>query len=145
MRFSSPTRVDLAGGTLDCWPLYLLTESAVTLNLSVSIFTHVDIRPRPGETAIEIEVVDLGVRRSFADLEALRQDHSQELALVRAHVLYWSPPSGFHLRTQSESPVGGGLGGSSSLCISLIRAFAGWLKPDSSLSVDACVNLAHNL
>ena len=38
MRIESkaPTRVDLAGGTLDIWPLYLFHPGAVTINAAVT-------------------------------------------------------------------------------------------------------------
>ena len=36
LRARAPSRIDLAGGTLDLWPLYLLIEEAATVNLAVS-------------------------------------------------------------------------------------------------------------
>ncbi|HWQ03630.1 MAG TPA: GHMP kinase, partial [Candidatus Nitrosotenuis sp.] len=38
MRIASraPTRIDLAGGTLDIWPLYLYHEGAVTVNVAIT-------------------------------------------------------------------------------------------------------------
>src|SRR6266513_192528 len=32
----APTRVDLAGGTLDIWPLYLFHPGAVTINAAIT-------------------------------------------------------------------------------------------------------------
>ena len=43
---SAPTRIDLAGGTLDIWPLYLFHEGAQTLNAAISLRAHCSIRPR---------------------------------------------------------------------------------------------------
>ena len=34
---SAPTRVDLAGGTIDIWPLYLFHDRASTLNAAISV------------------------------------------------------------------------------------------------------------
>ena len=34
---SAPTRIDLAGGTLDIWPLYLFHENAQTLNAAITL------------------------------------------------------------------------------------------------------------
>ena len=34
---SAPTRIDLAGGTIDIWPLYLLHEGAQTINVAISL------------------------------------------------------------------------------------------------------------
>ncbi len=122
----SPTRVDFAGGTLDCWPLYLLFDHCVTINLSVSIFTYVDLTPRT-DREIHIEVADLGLSKVYSHLEEFFEDRDERLALVRRHLEFWKPQKGFHLKTRSESPVGGGLGGSSSMCIGLLKAFSQWL------------------
>ena len=37
--------MDLAGGTLDLWPLYLFHPGAVTVNMGVNIMTHCRITP----------------------------------------------------------------------------------------------------
>src|SRR5205814_1552297 len=33
---SAPTRIDLAGGTIDIWPLYLFHDGALTLNAAIA-------------------------------------------------------------------------------------------------------------
>jgi len=139
---SSSTRVDLSGGTLDCWPLFLLVDSCVTINLSLSISTHATIEPRE-DKEIHLNIKDLNYTKSFRDLNAVLASPDQQLLLVQKHLAYWRPAQGFSLETSSESPVGGGLGGSSSLSISLIKAFCAWLKKD--LSVYESVELSHNL
>ena len=40
---SAPTRIDLAGGTLDIWPLYLFHDGAQTLNAAISL--RAQLRP----------------------------------------------------------------------------------------------------
>ena len=122
----SPTRVDLAGGTLDCWPLYLFLRDPVVVNVAIDVFTHCWIEPRSG-SEVEIWSEDLGGRKTYANLTEAIADEDPAFELARAHLRYWKPTSGFLLRTKSESPVGGGLGGSSSLCISMIKAFSRWL------------------
>ena len=37
---SAPTRIDLAGGTIDIWPLYLFHDGAQTLNAAISLRAH---------------------------------------------------------------------------------------------------------
>src|SRR6187431_3082714 len=49
---SAPTRIDLAGGTIDIWPLYLFHDGAATLNAAISLRAHVRIEPR-ADGAIE--------------------------------------------------------------------------------------------
>ena len=43
---SAPTRIDLAGGTIDIWPLYLFHDGASTLNAAISLRAHATIEPR---------------------------------------------------------------------------------------------------
>ena len=43
---SAPARIDLAGGTLDIWPVSVLVPGAVTLNLAIELRATVDIAPR---------------------------------------------------------------------------------------------------
>jgi D-glycero-alpha-D-manno-heptose-7-phosphate kinase len=125
IQVKSPTRVDLAGGTLDCWPLYLFLNNPITINVAIDIFTYVDLRELPGKE-IELHTADLNSRKKYRDLAECLADKDEAFELVRAHLKFWQPKTGFALSTRSESPIGGGLGGSSSLCISLLKAFSKW-------------------
>ncbi|MGZ3724001.1 MAG: GHMP family kinase ATP-binding protein [Bdellovibrionales bacterium] len=138
----SSTRVDLSGGTLDCWPLYLLGGDCVTINLAISISTHAHLEEREGP-GIEVNVRDLKYKNKFKDLKEFLACKDADLRLIQKHVEFWKPAKGFYLETYSESPVGGGLGGSSSLSISIIKAFAAW--NDRKLDTYEAVNLAHNV
>lgn len=138
----SATRVDIAGGTLDCWPLHLLVGDCVTINLSISITTHAQLSVREDQE-IHVYVRDLNYENTFKNLQAFLACTDESLRLVQKHVAYWKPQNGFRLETFSESPVGGGLGGSSSLSISIIKAFSDWLK--KPLDVYQSVQLAHNI
>jgi len=42
----APCRVDLAGGTLDIWPLYLYHANAVTVNFAVDRYTRCVLETR---------------------------------------------------------------------------------------------------
>lgn len=139
---NSATRVDLGGGTLDCWPLFALVGGAETTNLSLSIKTSVDLIQREDDQ-IHMKIEDLSFSRVYSDLQSAIDDSEPAMALVRAHLRYWRPHGGFELRTRSESPVGGGLGGSSSLCISLIKVFSEMVG--KKFSTYEMVELAHNL
>lgn len=127
--FQSPTRVDLAGGTLDCWPLYLFLGDPLTVNVAIDIFTTASLSPREDSKVVLI-TKDLGKEKTYASLSEALQDSEPAFDLVRAHLEYWKSSigtKGFSLSTASDSPVGGGLGGSSSLCISLLKVFQKWL------------------
>ncbi len=138
----SATRVDLSGGTLDCWPLFLLVDSCVTINLSISISTYVTLEPR-ADKRVKLNVRDLNYEKEFPSLKEVLSSRDAELTLIQKHLAFWQPDSGFELTTQSESPVGGGLGGSSSLSISLIKAFSKWM--DRPLDLYQSVTLSSNL
>lgn len=139
---SSSTRVDLSGGTLDCWPLYLLVDSCVTINLSISISTYVTLEERP-DSKIDIHMRDMKYQRAFGSLNELLECKDEQLKMVQKHAAFWKPGQGFKLETFSESPIGGGLGGSSSLSISLIKAFAEWNK--QKMDLYEMVTLSANL
>src|SRR5438094_2080913 len=75
---SAPTRIDLAGGTLDIWPLYLFHHGAQTLNAAISLRAHCEIQPRPdGRVAIVSE--DAGRRVEVDHWSALRTHHDLRL------------------------------------------------------------------
>lgn len=119
----SPTRVDLAGGTLDLWPLYLFINGASTVNVAISIYTTAELTPH-NDASIVLESADLKIKKSYSNLVEALSDTDPKMVLLQTQLRYWMPTKGFTLKTFSDSPVGGGLGGSSSLTISLMKAFA---------------------
>lgn len=139
----SPTRVDLAGGTLDLWPLYNFVGGATTVNIAIDIMTTAEITPLENGR-IELISDDLGFQKSFASLDECLKDSDTKLALLKSQLQYWKPRHGFRLQTRSESPVGGGLGGSSSLTVSLLKAFNQFCQGNLT-EVHSLVNVAHNI
>lgn len=125
MRFVSqaPTRVDLAGGTLDIWPLYLFHENSQTVNVAIRCYARCRLEPRRGG-AIHLISRDLGREERFPSLAALRKARRFRLPLLARLALAFEPKSGFMLETDSDSPAGAGLGGSSSLNIAICGALA---------------------
>ena len=144
IKIESPTRVDFAGGTLDCWPLYLFLkqEAAHTINLSISIYSTVELKSRKDDQVI-VNIKDLNKKMSFKNLEQFLNDVDPAFALVKTVIGFFKPKKGFELTTSSQSPVGAGLGGSSSLTIGLIKAFLKLNK--KNMKPENMVNLAHNL
>lgn len=139
----SPTRVDLAGGTLDLWPLYNFVGGASTINIAIDIMTTAEITPLEGGK-IELISDDLNFRKSFSSLKECLDDTDTKLSLLKTQLQYWKPQQGFRLQTRSESPVGGGLGGSSSLTISLLKAFNQFCSGNLT-DTHQMVKVAHNL
>ncbi len=119
---SAPTRIDLAGGTLDLEPLYLWHPGASSVNLAVTLPATVRLTPRKGR-AVEIAARDRGVKLHAASWRGLS---SQRLPLVTAAIRHFAPRTGFTLVTDCAAPAGSGLGGSSALIVALVAAFRRW-------------------
>ena len=139
----SPTRIDLAGGTLDLWPFYALLGPFYTINLAISILTRVDVRRL--ETN-EIRISSQGMNRnvSYESLLKLKEvARSTTVGLEELVLSEFEFSGGWELTTSSQSPVGGGLGGSSSLVISLLKAAA--QLEGQTLSDLEMIEIAHNI
>ncbi len=116
IKSSAPTRIDLAGGTLDIWPLYLCLDLPPTLNAAVNIYATVKIRLRK-DRAIVVESRDLGKKARFASIQDLPKRHPLELIL---RVLeFYRPAKGVEIETDCQAPAGSGIAGSSALNIAL--------------------------
>jgi D-glycero-alpha-D-manno-heptose-7-phosphate kinase len=118
---SAPTRVDLAGGTIDIWPLYLFHPGATTVNFAVSLRAHVRIKTLD-DNRIVLESKDRGrkIESTVDRIDDLADD--KQLELVSKMVHFFRPQSGFHLLAHCEAPAGAGISGSSALAIALIGA-----------------------
>lgn len=143
IQISSPTRVDLAGGTLDLWPIYNFVGGAQTINVAIDIMTRVDLKQR-SDSKIKLISKDLQLEKEYSNLQDALKDTDERLSLLKVHLHYWKPVQGFELSTSSESPVGGGLGGSSSLTVSLLKAFCQFCDRPFK-DVHQLVHVAHNL
>ncbi|RMH20823.1 MAG: hypothetical protein D6696_07285 [Acidobacteria bacterium] len=108
-------RADLAGGTLDIWPLGLLHDGARTINVALDLAATVTLRRRRRGY-----VVSQGDQRLEAgDLAQLAAHEDARLAAVFAAELGLPPVS---IELASASPRGAGLGASSALAIALLAA-----------------------
>lgn len=118
---SAPTRVDLAGGTIDIPPLFLFHEGAATVNFAVSMLAHCRIETREDDRII-LESIDQKQRfdTNVGDIANLKDE--PRLELLSKLVYFFKPETGFHMTTESEAPAGAGLAGSSTLNIACIGA-----------------------
>ena len=131
---SAPTRIDLAGGTIDIWPLYLFHPGAQTLNAAISLRARAWIEPRPDER-IELlsEDTDRTVNLSF---DQLRDDETLPLL---GRLVHRFGVHGIRLTTRGESPAGAGIAGSSALNVAVCGALAAHLgderQPEALLEI----------
>jgi D-glycero-alpha-D-manno-heptose-7-phosphate kinase len=118
---SAPTRVDLAGGTIDIWPLYLFHPGAATVNFAISLRAHCRIETRDdGRIVLESRDRKVAFETELAAIEDLIRE--ERLELISKLVHFFKPTTGFHLTAHGEAPAGAGLAGSSALTIACIGA-----------------------
>ena len=114
---SAPTRIDLAGGTIDIWPLYLFHPGAQTLNAAISVRATARLESRDdGRIAIRSE--DTGVSLEADDWRELWD--RKELRLL-SFLVHFFEARGITLTTSSQSPAGAGIAGSSALNVAVCR------------------------
>ncbi|MEM8962078.1 MAG: hypothetical protein AAGD38_11410 [Acidobacteriota bacterium] len=108
-------RVDLAGGTLDIWPLGLFHRDARTVNVTVALPVMVTMRSGVGQWVVE----QAGERIESDDLATLATQPGTALVALVAEACGLEP---CHITIDSGSPRGAGLGASSALTVALIAA-----------------------
>jgi D-glycero-alpha-D-manno-heptose-7-phosphate kinase len=116
----APVRADLAGGTLDLWPLYLFHPGSRTVNVAISYYAESEVCEAAGGV-IEIHLTDQQYRQQYQSLQEVAADPKAAL-LYRA--LEHFKLSGVKITTRTDAPRGSGLGGSSALSITLVRALS---------------------
>src|ERR1700746_3834691 len=123
MRIESkaPTRVDLAGGTLDIWPLYLFHPGAVTVNAAISLYASCRIETN-GSESIRLMSRDTQREETFSSFAALMKTKRYRLPLLAEITKFFHPQGGFTLMTDSEAPAGAGIGGSSAMAVAICAA-----------------------
>ncbi len=126
---SAPTRIDLAGGTLDIWPLYLFHEGAVTVNTAISLRAHATVDSR---TDGQIELISIDTNRRVISPCWSNLDRTNDLPLLSLIARQYRIENAT-LTTRSESPAGAGIAGSSALALAVCSVLARW----SSQSDDA--------
>ena len=126
MKVQAPTRITLAGATLDIYPLYLFEEGGLTLNAAIDLCSEVELEEH-SKDRIRIEATDLGLVLEGPDLEGLQSNGEfAPLDLVLRVLKFYRPGNGLIVRTKNNVPPGSGLGGSSSLLVCLSTALLQW-------------------
>lgn len=119
---SAPTRVDLAGGTIDIWPIYLLHPGAQTINAAISLRAHVRLETRHDDRIV-LASRDLGLVTAPLAYDDLPADTVLPLLAKLAHAF---GTRGITLTTDSAAPAGAGIAGSSAMNIAVTAALARW-------------------
>ncbi len=118
LRVSAPNRVDLAGGTLDIFPLYLLVPGTVTVNAAIGVRSLVEVRPVQGLSRLVSGNFPLRLSAPDTHGFSLRS----RAGLVALALRGYPPLEGLEIRFRNEAPLGSGIGASSSLLVAVLLA-----------------------
>jgi D-glycero-alpha-D-manno-heptose-7-phosphate kinase len=114
---SAPARVDLAGGTLDLWPLHVLHPGSATVN--VAIDRRARVRVRRGDRGFLLRGEE-GFELHGDSAAALLAE--PRAALVGSLLLALEILEPLEIEVTSGVPFGSGLGGSSAIAVALMGA-----------------------
>lgn len=123
---SGSVRVDLVGGTLDLEPINLILPNVVTLNVATSLKAEVKIE-KIELPIISIESLDYNQTYEYT-LEEMttdklyHSDHFKEMSFILQIIHYFNLDSGLKVTLSSGAPAGSGLGGSSAMGMTLLKA-----------------------
>ncbi|MCB9061348.1 MAG: hypothetical protein H6622_07490 [Halobacteriovoraceae bacterium] len=135
-------RVDLIGGTLDLPPINLILPNAITLNLATSLKAKVKIQ------AIDNRQIKI-ISKDYNSITSIELNDLTEknfnsnkfgnFNFVLQIIAQFNLDTGIEVELESGSPPGAGLGGSSSMGITLYKALADFvgipLVPTKALEV----------
>ena len=132
----APCRIDLSGGTVDLWPIYLFYPEGLSLNnMALELYAHAEISFTPSDKfQLIVESRDLKAKHKHSSLASLEKSVGKS---IKANSLRWVERVACHffktwglesghwtLTTWSEVPPGSGLGGSSTLGVAIGAAIA---------------------
>ncbi|RJP18252.1 MAG: hypothetical protein C4520_14735 [Candidatus Abyssobacteria bacterium SURF_5] len=140
MRATTPTRIDLAGGTLDLYPLYLFEDGGITINFAIDQYCTAVLEPRD-DMKIIIRSLDQAVEETHADSASI--ETGGPLDIVSRAVKFFRPKNGISLTTENCVRKGSGLGASSSLLIAVLGALNEFTQ--SGYTPEYLIDIAANL
>jgi len=113
---TAPTRIDLAGGTLDIRPLSALFAPAVCINLAINLSATVTAVKTVNANGVLINAAHLGRKIRYG------KSTPERYKTLFHRALDVFPVEGWEFSVKSLAPAGSGLGGSSAVLIAFLRA-----------------------
>jgi len=136
MIIKSPVRIDLAGGTLDIWPLSTIFAPSVCVNIAIDLFVKVKVQKVSG-SAVVIEVLHWGKTINYYSCV------KEKDKTLFHRMLDIFPVKGYRFTVDCKSPAGAGLGGSSALVIAFLTALI--RTKGLKISTKELVDIAKNI
>lgn len=120
IRARAPLRISFGGGGTDVEP-YPTKKGGCVLNSTIDKYVYTTVSPRPDGKLI-VNSLDMGVNEEVKDFV-----YGSKIDLVKAVLKNLGVSGGVEVSINSEAPPGSGLGGSSTVVVSLIGALQKWL------------------
>src|SRR4051812_36523290 len=124
----APVRADLAGGTLDLWPLYLFHPGSRTVNVAISHYAQSEV-VETKDGAISIHLTDQQYRQRYESIDELGAD--PKAALIFRAVEHFHL-TGIHITTRTDAPRASAAGASPAWATTLGRALPKTPDPPSA-------------
>ncbi len=121
-RARAPLRIGLAGGGTDVEP-YASKKGGAVFNTTINRYAYCTITPT-NDHSMSIHSTDYGKFEAPLDGGPLALDGNMDL--IKAVTNHFNITDGFRMFLQSEAPPGSGLGGSSTVIVSIIAAMCEW-------------------
>jgi len=137
---TTPTRIDLAGGTLDLYPIYLFEEGGLTVNCAIDMRCSVMLESRD-DSQICLNSIDLRTEEMYPDVDSISTDGALEI--VSRAIKFFHPSMGLNVITENNIKQGSGLGASSSLLMGVLTGLNALTASDYSF--EQLIDLAADL
>lgn len=122
-RARAPLRIGIAGGGTDVDP-YASRKGGVVFNTTINRYAYCTITPTD-DHSMSVHSTDYGKYEAPLDGGPLTLDGNMDL--IKAVTNHFEVTDGFKMFLQSEAPPGSGLGGSSTVIVSIIAAMCEWI------------------
>ncbi len=124
IRACAPLRIGIAGGGTDVDP-YASAKGGLVLNATINKYAYCTIRAN-GTDNMSVNSLDYGKYEADVSGGPLNYDGNMDLAKVVRN--YFDVKEGFDMFLHSDAPPGSGLGGSSTVIVTIIKAMSDWLN-----------------
>ncbi|QLH75035.1 MAG: hypothetical protein HPY73_06010 [Methanomassiliicoccales archaeon] len=128
IRSKAPLRISFAGGGTDVSP-YCDERGGAVLSATIDMYAYCSIVPR-NDRQISIRSLDYGREERWTANGLFTYDGN--LDLIKAVLNHFDVKQGFDMFLHCDAPPGSGLGGSSTVIVSILGAITEWMNEPMS-------------
>lgn len=131
IRVRAPARITFGGGGSDKFD-YFKNQRGLCINAAIKKFAFCSVQRRSTDQGLKIVSSDFDASWEFEDLKHLMSDEDPRLLIYQKLASFININEPVTILTQCDFPIGSGLGGSSSLSVAMLHAFATLRRVKSS-------------